>query len=122
MLGTVVARAGAAPDARRPCSAAPGASGLGVDMGINEAGYAVWSAGGDVRAARLDEGTAWTPLAAPLDVDPARLGRRGRSRPRVAVSAEGNAVVVWGEATPTGATTSCRAASPGSTSPSPRRT
>ena len=96
VLGTVIERAGAAP---APVAAlgGPGASGLSVDMGINEAGYAVWSANGDVRAARLDEGVTWTPIAAPLDVDPARSAGTGSSRPRVGVSAEGNAVVVWGE-------------------------
>src|SRR4051812_47561761 len=73
-----------------------GATGVAVDMAINEDGYAVWSAGGDVRAARLD-GTTWTPLAAPLDVDPARTAGAGASRPRVAVSAEGNAVATWAE-------------------------
>ena len=73
-----------------------GASGLAIDMGINEDGYAVWSAGGDVRAARLD-GTSWTPLAGPLDVDPVRPAGQGAGRPRIAVSAEGNAVGTWAE-------------------------
>ena len=74
----------------------PGATGVAIDMGINEDGYAVWSAGGDVRAARLD-GTAWTPLAGPLDVDATRTAGEGSSRPRVGVSAEGNAVATWAE-------------------------
>ena len=73
-----------------------GATGLHLDMGINEAAYAVWSAGEDVRAARL-EGITWTPLAGALDLDPARSAGTGPSRPRVAVSAEGNAVATWGE-------------------------
>ena len=73
-----------------------GASGLDLDMGINEAAYAVWSAGEDVRAARL-EGTTWTPLGAPLDIEPGRSAGTGASRPRVGVSAEGNAVATWGE-------------------------
>jgi hypothetical protein len=73
------------------------ASGVAIDMGINEDGYAVWSAGGDVRAARLD-GTTWTPLAEALDVEAARTAGEGpRMRPRVAVSAEGNAVATWAE-------------------------
>ena len=46
-------------------------------MGSNDAAYAVWAQGGDVRAARL-EGTTWTPLAAPLDIDPARDGGPSR--------------------------------------------
>ncbi len=72
-----------------------GASGLAVDMGVNEAAYAIWSAAGDVRAARYQGG--WTPIPAPLDIDPARAAGGGALRPRVAVSAEGNAVGVWGE-------------------------
>src|SRR4051794_21778988 len=79
------------------------ATGVAIDMAINRDGYAVWSAGGDVRAARL-EGTTWTPLAAPLDVDASRDAGRGASRPRVAVSAEGNAVAPWGETDAAGRT------------------
>ena len=71
-------------------------SSVDVDMGINEAAYAVWAAGDDVRAARL-QGTTWTALAGPLDLDPARSAGTGASRPRVAVSAEGNAAATWGE-------------------------
>jgi hypothetical protein len=69
-----------------------GATLVSTDMGSNDAAYAVWTQGGDVRAARL-EGTTWTPLAAPLDIDPARSA----TSPRVAVSAEGNAIAVWTE-------------------------
>src|SRR5687767_12510048 len=93
--GTVV------PSARR-APAAPvvlgrgGASGLAIDMGVNEDGYAVWSAGGDVRAARLD-GSTWTALNGALDLDATRPAGDGRGRPRVAVSAEGNAVATWAE-------------------------
>ena len=98
VFATVVPAAGQAPAA--PVQIGGGdATGLAIDMGINEAAYAVWSqpgSAGDVRAARLDV-TAWTPLAAPLDVDPSRSAGTTTSRPRVAVSAEGNAVVTWGE-------------------------
>jgi hypothetical protein len=73
-----------------------GASGLAIDMGVNEDGYAVWSAAGDVRAARLD-GSTWTPLDGALDLDASRPAGEGRGRPRVAVSAEGNAVATWAE-------------------------
>jgi hypothetical protein len=79
-----------------------GATGLAVDMGVNEAAYAIWSAAGDVRAARYQGG--WTPIAAPLDIDPVRGAGGGASRPRVAVSADGNAVAVWGEDGPDGRT------------------
>jgi hypothetical protein len=77
-----------------------GASGLALDMGINGHAYAVWSGPGggrDVRAARVDDGP-WSAVAAPLDIDPARDAGAGSGRPKVAVSAEGNAVVIWGEA------------------------
>ena len=110
--GTVI------PAARRAQAPAPpvllgggGASNVAIDMGINEDGYAVWSAGGDVHAARLD-GTAWTPLAGPLDVDvsrPAgagpRCARASPSAPRATPSPPGR------RPTRTGATTSSRAAS-----------
>ncbi len=90
----------AAARAQAPAPPTPlgggGAGGIAIDMGINEDGYAVWSAGGDVRAARLD-GTKWTPLAGPLDLDAARPAGEGRGRPRVAVSAEGNAIATWAE-------------------------
>ncbi len=97
VFGTVIP---AAAQAQAPAPPTPlgggGATGLAIDMGINEDGYAVWSAGGDVRAARLD-GTAWTALAGPLDVDAARPAGQGPGRPRVGVSAEGNAVATWAE-------------------------
>ena len=90
----------AAARAQAPAPPTPlgggGASGIAIDMGINEDGYAVWSAGGDVRAARLD-GTTWSTLSGPLDLDAARPAGEGRGRPRVGVSAEGNAVVTWAE-------------------------
>lgn len=74
-----------------------GVRNLAVDMGINGTAYVVWSAGtGDVRAARL-RGTTWEGVGPSLDIDPARSAGTGRGAPRVAVSAEGNAVAVWGE-------------------------
>jgi hypothetical protein len=94
VAGTVVEGTGA--PAPPVVIGGPGASGVAIDMGVNEAAYAVWSQGGDVRAARL-AGTIWTAVGAPLDIDPARPAGGGSSRPRVGVSAEGNAVVTWGE-------------------------
>lgn len=96
--GTVI------PAARQAQAPAPpvilgsgGASGVSIDMGINEDAYAVWAAAGDIHAARLHD-TAWTPLAGALDLDPARTAGEGPAqRPRVAVSAEGNAVATWVE-------------------------
>jgi hypothetical protein len=72
-----------------------------IDLGINGTAYATFTApgpgGSDVRAVRL-QGTAWEPVAAPLDVGLEQAAGVGAGRSRVAVSAEGNAVAVWGEA------------------------
>ena len=95
-FATVIPAAAQAQAPAPPTPLGGGASGIAVDMGINEDGYAVWSAGGDVRAARLD-GTRWTPLSGPLDLEAARTAGEGRGRPRVGVSAEGNAVATWAE-------------------------
>jgi PKD domain len=73
------------------------ATGIAVDMSINGVAYAVWSAGGDVRGARL-KGDVWAQINGPIDVDAARVAGEGTGRPKVAVSPENNAVVVWGEA------------------------
>jgi len=73
------------------------AAGVALDMGINGTAYAAWTAGTDVRAVRL-QGTTWEAIAAPLDIDAGRPAGVGAGRPRVAVSAEGNAVATWGEA------------------------
>ena len=93
------ARVGSAPVA---LSTGTGASDLAIDLGVNGVAYVVWTQNGDVRAARL--GTAWAAVPAPLDIDPARSAGTGTSRPRVAVAADGSAVVVWGEALPDGLT------------------
>src|SRR3954471_11421554 len=74
----------------------PGAMSVDVDLGVNDAAYAVWQQSGDVRAARLQDAT-WSGLAAPVDINAADESGTGALRPRVAVSAEGYAVVTWGE-------------------------
>jgi hypothetical protein len=75
-------------------------SDIAVDMGINGAAYATWAGpgagGSDVRASRLMDVT-WSLIGSPLDIDPAQAAGRGSQRSRVSVSAEGNAVVAWGE-------------------------
>src|SRR2546425_525069 len=76
----------------------PGARSVDVDLGVNDAAYAVWQQLGDVRAARLMDAT-WTDLASPIDINPADDAGTGASRPKVAVSAEGYAVATWGETT-----------------------
>jgi hypothetical protein len=74
-------------------------SDLSLDMGINGAAYASYSVpgggGADVRVSRLQDVT-WQ-LVPPLDIDPGQSAGRDDQRARVAVSAEGNALVVWGE-------------------------
>jgi hypothetical protein len=77
-------------------------TGVDADMGINGTGYGVWSTpsgggGGDVNAVRLFNG-AFELIQAPVDINPASAAGVGAGRPRVAVSAEGNAVATWGEA------------------------
>lgn len=71
-----------------------------ADMGINGTAYVVFSApgggGSDVRGVRL-QGAAWEPVVPPLDIQPGLAAGDPSGRPRVAVSAEGNAVAVWGE-------------------------
>ena len=70
VLATVIPAAAQAQAPAPPVVLGGGnASGVALDMGINEDGYAVWSAGGDVHAARLDD-TTWTPLAAPWPARP----------------------------------------------------
>jgi hypothetical protein len=76
-------------------------TGLHADLGINGTAYVVSSFGGDVRAVRL-QGMTWEAVPAPIDVEPGRAAGDGTGRPRVAVSAEGNAVAVWGEDAPDG--------------------
>lgn len=79
-----------------PLSAGGGAENLTMEMGVNGVAYAVWAQNGDVRAARLSE-SLWEPVPAPLDVDPARAAGAVALRPKVAVAADGSALVVWGE-------------------------
>lgn len=66
------------------------------DLGVNGSAYVVFSTGGNVGAARLEAAT-WEGVAGALDVDPPRTAGVGAGRPRVAVSAEGNAVATWAE-------------------------
>ena len=73
---------------------------LHAEMGINGTGYVVFTApgagGSDVRALRLQD-DRWELVGAPLDVAGGQAAGDGAGRPRVAVAADGNAVVTWGE-------------------------
>jgi hypothetical protein len=83
--------------------AAPVSLGTGVDpavdLSINGTAFASFTSGGDVRLARLDRRTnAWSVIAQPADVDPARAAGAGTGRSKIAISADGIGVVTWGEA------------------------
>jgi hypothetical protein len=70
-----------------------------IGMSINGVAYVSFTANGDVAAARLERGgTTFAVLGAPLDANPAHDAGNGQSRSRIAVNAEGSAVVTWGEA------------------------
>ncbi len=69
-----------------------------ADMSINNTAYATFTQAGNVMVARLDRRTnLWSMLPAPADIDANDLAGVGALRSRVAVSADGVAVIVWGE-------------------------
>lgn len=74
-----------------------------VDLAIQRTGYVTFRQGGDVRAVRLRQG-AWEAVPSALDIDPAQPAGADAGRPRVAVAADGNALVVWSEGHPDGRT------------------
>lgn len=95
------------PDAPRPFlppqALVDGASNPSVDMSIHGVAYISFTAPGgsarDVRVARMARTeTAFAVLPDVLDVTPAQDAGLGAGRSRIAVSAEGTAVVLWGEA------------------------
>lgn len=95
------------PDASTPFlppqALADGASDPSIDMSINGVSYVSFTAPGasaaDVRVARLArKATGFGLLSDPLDIVPAQDAGTGTGRSRTAVSAEGTAVVLWGEA------------------------
>jgi hypothetical protein len=79
--------------------ASGGVSNPSIDMSINGVTYLSFTQNGDVRAARAErDSPQFNVLAAPLDIDPGRdAGTGSLKRSRVAVSADGTALVVWGE-------------------------
>ncbi len=86
-----------------PQPIADNASAPSADMSINGVAYVSFTVLGqsaaDVRVARLARGaTAFSLLPDVLDVAPPRDAGDGDRRSRVAVSADGTAVVIWGEA------------------------
>jgi hypothetical protein len=76
-----------------------GAATPSVDLSVSGVGWLVWAAGGDVRAARLTrDATAFEVLPDAVDIAPGNEAGTGSGRPRVAVSADGTGLAVWGEA------------------------
>jgi hypothetical protein len=78
-------------------------SGLAADMGVSGVAYAAFTvtpgtggSGGDVRALHERDGV-WALAPDPVDVVPTADAGTGSQRARVAVAADGNAVVTWGE-------------------------
>jgi|tagenome__1003787_1003787.scaffolds.fasta_scaffold20972062_3 hypothetical protein len=75
-----------------------------IDLSINDVAYVSFTVpngggGGDVEVARKDrKATGFAMLPGALDIDPARQAGIGAGRSKIAVSADGVAIVVWGEA------------------------
>jgi len=88
--------------ARQTLWSGGGASDPNVDLSVNGKGYAVFTTPGggghDVRAAFEHDGGPWTVIGPPLDANAADDAGTGTARPRVAASADGVAIAVWGEA------------------------
>jgi hypothetical protein len=70
-----------------------------VDVSLTGAAYVVWSAGGDIRAARLARtATSFNVIAGALDANAAQpAGDTAARAPRVAIAADTIGLVVWGE-------------------------
>ncbi len=82
--------------------ASGGATNPSIDVGSNGHAYIAFAllngAGYDVRAARY-ENDAWNLIPSALDIDVSNdAGGSERTKPKVAVGADGNAIVGWGEA------------------------
>ena len=76
-----------------------GVSNPSIDISINGATYVSWTQNGDVGVARANrDSPQFTVLPAPVDVTPGALaGDTSRKASKIDVSADGSALVVWGE-------------------------
>jgi hypothetical protein len=91
-------RQAGAPAWNPPQMLAGGATDPSVDMSFNGAAYATYTVNGDVLGARMDRtATAFAGLSAPLDANQPATAGTGTDRSRVAISADGTGVAVWGE-------------------------
>ena len=79
-----------------------GVSNPSIDVSINGATYVTWTQNGDVRVARAERDSAtFNVLPAAVDVNAGTAaGDTDRTASMVDVSADGSAVVVWGERAP----------------------
>ncbi len=79
-----------------------GAVSPALDLSVNGKEYLAFTApgagGDDVRVAYAADAGAWTLAGAPLDANPADNAGSGTGRPAVGASADGTAIVAWGEA------------------------
>lgn len=93
-----VVRQAGAPGYGAPQLLTSGASDPSVDMSFNGAAYATYTVNGDVIGVRMDRtGATFAPLSGPLDGAPPNVAGVGAGRSRVAVSADGTGLAVWGE-------------------------
>ncbi len=91
-------RPAGAPGFASPQALAGAASNPSIDMSINGGAYISFTSADDVRVARMDrEGQTFAVLPGALDIDPPSKAGVDAGRSRIAVSADGTAVVVWGE-------------------------
>jgi hypothetical protein len=95
-----VVRQAGAPAWGGPQLIAYAAADPSIDMSFNGAAYATYTVNGNIGGVRMDRtATSFTQLSGPLDADPnRRAAGGGNGRSRVAISADGTGIAVWGEA------------------------
>ena len=98
-LFTTVLAKGAQGLAAPTLVAQGGVSRPSIDVSINGATYVSWTQGGDVHVARAErDSPQFTVLPTAVDVNPnTNAGDTDRKRSKIDVSADGTALVVWGE-------------------------
>ena len=97
-LFTTVRTAGAQAFGAPKQVAQGGVSDPSIDISINGTIYVSYTQNGDVRIARAPRDSQdFAVIPTPVDFDAARDAGTGDQRSRIAVSADGSAVVVWGE-------------------------
>jgi hypothetical protein len=91
-------RPAGAPGFTAPQGLAGAASNPSIDMSINGGAYISFTTSADVRVAWMDrKAQAFALLPAVLDINPGAAAGDGLGRSRIAVSADGTAVALWGE-------------------------